>query len=57
MTIPLLGTLSLRGFTHAWFFLVLAAVLALLAAYVVAQRRKRRRALRFANFDLLAAGR
>ncbi|WP_111512559.1 VWA domain-containing protein [Mycobacterium kyogaense] len=55
MTIPLLGTLSLRGFTHAWFFLVLAAVLALLAAYVVAQRRKRRRALRFANFDLLAA--
>lgn len=55
MTVPLLGTFSLRGFTHAWFFLVLAAVLALLAAYVVAQRRRRRRALRFANFDLLAS--
>ncbi|TRW82785.1 VWA domain-containing protein [Mycolicibacterium sp. 018/SC-01/001] len=53
MTVPLLGTFSMGGFTHAWFFLVLAGVLALLAAYIVAQRRRRRRALRFANFDLL----
>src|ERR1700742_1941453 len=55
MTLPLLGTLSVVGFTHAWLFLVMIAVVALLGAYLVAQRAKRRRVLRFANLDLLTA--
>ncbi len=55
MTLPLLGTFSVSGFTHGWLFLLMIAVLALLAAYVVAQRARRRRVLRFANLDLLAA--
>jgi Ca-activated chloride channel homolog len=55
MTLPLLGTLSVAGFTHAWLFLVMIAVVALLGAYLVAQRAKRRRVLRFANLDLLTA--
>lgn len=53
MTIPFLGPLTLSGFGHGWFFLFLAAVLALLVLYTALLRRRRRRVLRFANMDLL----
>lgn len=53
MTIPLLGTLSLTGFSSAWFLLLFVAIAALIAMYVLILRRRRRRVLRFANFELL----
>ncbi|AGB20940.1 Mg-chelatase subunit ChlD [Mycobacterium sp. JS623] len=53
MTIPVLGTLSVSGFTNAWFLLFFLAVAVMAAAYVVAQRARRRRVMRFANLDLL----
>jgi Ca-activated chloride channel homolog len=51
--VPLLGTLAVSGFSHAWFLLFLVAVAAMLAGYVVVQRARRRRVLRFANLELL----
>ncbi|MCV7279465.1 VWA domain-containing protein [Mycolicibacterium flavescens] len=54
MTIPLLGPVSLTGFTHLWWFLLFLIVVAALAAmYVVAQIRRRRRLQQFANTELL----
>ena len=53
MTIPLLGTLAVSGFSNVWFLLFFVAIAAMLAAYVVAQRLRRRRVLRFANLELL----
>ena len=54
MTLPLLGPVSLTGFTHLWWFaLFLVAVLALIGWYLVAQRARRRRLQQFANTELL----
>ncbi|MEO3760514.1 VWA domain-containing protein [Mycobacterium sp. B14F4] len=54
MTLPLLGPVSLTGFTHLWWFaLFLIAVLALIGWYLVAQRARRRRLQQFANTELL----
>ncbi len=47
--------MSLSGFAHPWWLLSLLAVAALAIGYVVAVRAQHRRALRFANFDLLAS--
>jgi Ca-activated chloride channel family protein len=55
MTLPLLGPLSLTGFSDGWLFLVMIVVAALAAAYLIAQRARRRRVLRFANLELLEA--
>lgn len=46
-------TLSLTGFTAAWWFLLLFVVAALAVGYVLIQRARKRRTLRFANLDLL----
>jgi Ca-activated chloride channel homolog len=53
MKLPLLGPVSLAGFQHAWFFLLLLAVLLVIGIYVVQQFARRRRVLRFANMDVL----
>lgn len=54
MTLPLLGPVSLAGFTHIWWFAVFAVVLlALIGWYLVAQRARRRRLEQFANAELL----
>lgn len=55
MTVPLLGTLAVSGFSNAWFLLFFFVVVTLLAAYVLALRARRRKVLRFANLDLLQA--
>lgn len=53
MNIPFFGPMTLSGFTHPWFFLVLLLVLTLGALYVAAQRLRHKRVLRFANTELL----
>ena len=54
MTLPLLGPVSLTGFTHLWWFvLFLIGVLALIGWYLVAQRARRKRLQQFANTELL----
>ncbi|MGZ4515496.1 MAG: VWA domain-containing protein [Mycobacterium sp.] len=53
MTLPLLGPMSLSGFEHSWFFLVLLVVFGLAAMYVLMQLARQRRMLRFANMELL----
>lgn len=53
MTLPLLGTMSLTGFAHAWFFLFLLVVLGLVGLYVIVQVARQKRVLRFANMELL----
>jgi len=54
MTLPLLGPVSLSGFTHIWWFLFFAAIVAaLVVVYFIAQRARRRRLQRFANTELL----
>jgi Ca-activated chloride channel family protein len=53
ITVPLLGTLSVSGFSNAWFLVFFVLIAALLASYLVAQRSRRRRTLRFANLELL----
>lgn len=53
MNIPFFGPMTLSGFTHPWFFLVLLIVLILAALYVAAQRLRHKRVLRFANTELL----
>jgi len=53
MKLPLLGPVSLTGFQHAWFFLLLLAVLLLIGSYVAMQFARRRRVLRFANMEVL----
>ncbi|KOX23687.1 hypothetical protein ADK67_20130 [Saccharothrix sp. NRRL B-16348] len=45
--------MSLSGFTAPWWFLLLAAVVAIAAFYVVLQRVLRKRTLRFANLSML----
>src|SRR5260370_26531780 len=53
MTAPLLGTLTLSGFEHGWYFLFLLVIVGLAGLYVVVQRARRKRLLRFANMELL----
>ena len=53
MTLPLLGPMSLTGFAHPWFFLVLLFVAALVALSVITQYSRQKRVLRFANMELL----
>lgn len=53
MTLPLLGPMTLSGFTHPWFFLFLLAIAGLIGLYIVMQVTKQRRMLRFANMELL----
>jgi Ca-activated chloride channel homolog len=55
MTLPLLGPMTLSGFTHTLFFLFLVVVVALAVLYVVLQLARQRRMLRFANMELLAS--
>ena len=45
--------MSLTGFAHPWFFLVLLFVAALVALYVITQYSRQKRVLRFANMELL----
>jgi Ca-activated chloride channel homolog len=54
MTLPLLGPVSLTGFTHIWWFLLfLIVVLVLIGMYFSAQIARRRRLQQFANTELL----
>ncbi len=53
MSLPLLGAMSLSGFTHPWLFLFLFVILGLIALYIVVQLARQRRVLRFANMELL----
>lgn len=54
MRIPRIGTLSLSGFQHMWWFLFFVIVVAgLIAWYLVAQRARRKRLQQFANTELL----
>lgn len=54
MTIPLLGPVSLTGFSHIWWLLFFVlVVLGLAGLYVVAQIARRRRLQQFANTELL----
>jgi Ca-activated chloride channel family protein len=53
MRIPLLGPMTLTGFAHPWFFLLLLVVLVLVVLYIAAQLARQRRVLRFTNLELL----
>jgi len=53
MTLPLLGPMTLTGFTHPWFFLFLLVVAGLVGLYIVVQVARQKRILRFANMELL----
>jgi len=54
MTIPLLGPVSLTGFSHiGWLVFFVLVVLGLAALYVVAQLARRRRLQQFADTELL----
>jgi Ca-activated chloride channel homolog len=53
MNIPLVGPLTLSGFSSAWFFLYLLAVIGAVAIYLVLRKARRKRVLRFANTELL----
>jgi len=54
MNIPLLGPVSLTGFTHLWWFLLFVVIVAaLIGLYFVAQRARRKRLQQFANTELL----
>lgn len=55
MTVPVLGPMSLSGFTHQWYFLYLLAVLGIVSLYLVVLFARQRRVMRFANMDLLAS--
>src|SRR5271156_6926407 len=56
MTLPLLGPMTLSGFSHAWFFVFLLVILGLVALYIIAQVARQRRMLRFANMEPLESG-
>jgi Ca-activated chloride channel homolog len=53
MSLPLLGPMSLSGFSYPWFFLFLLIILGLVGLYIVVQLARQRRVLRFANMELL----
>lgn len=54
MTLPLLGPVSLSGFTHIWWFVLFGiVVLVLIGMYFAAQIARRRRLQQFANTELL----
>lgn len=53
MDVPLLGPMTLSGFTHPWMFLLLLLLAGLLGAYIWAQYLRQQRVLKFANTELL----
>ncbi|MGH3726327.1 MAG: VWA domain-containing protein [Mycobacterium sp.] len=53
MDVPFFGPMTLSGFTHPWFFVLLLVVAALAMSYAVAQYLRNQRVLRFANTELL----
>src|SRR5215216_4031855 len=53
MTLPLLGPMTLSGFEHVWFFLILFVVVGIVGLYIVVQLARHKRMLRFANMELL----
>jgi len=53
MNIPFIGPLTLSGFSSAWFFLYLIAVVGAVAIYLLLRKARRKRVLRFANTELL----
>ncbi|MDR3659828.1 MAG: VWA domain-containing protein [Mycobacterium sp.] len=53
MNIPFVGPLTLSGFSSAWFFLYLLAVVGAVALYLWLRKARRKRVLRFANTELL----
>ena len=54
MNVPLLGPVSLTGFSHIWWLLFFSlVVLGLVGLYFYAQRARRRRLQQFANTELL----
>src|SRR5271170_2383371 len=53
VTVPLLGPVTLSGFTHPWYWLFSLVPVAVVAIYIALQLRRRHRVLRFANMELL----
>jgi len=53
MTLPLLGPMTLSGFAHPWFFLLLLVIAGLVGLYIIVQVARQKRILRFANMELL----
>ena len=53
MNLPVLGSLTLSGFAHRWYFAFLLAIVGLVTLYVFMQLIRRKRLLRFANMELL----
>ncbi len=53
MTVRGLGVMSLSGFEHPWWFLLMSVPVALAAVYVVVQVRRNQRVRRFTSPDLL----
>src|SRR5712675_2066904 len=53
MNLPVLGSLTLSGFAHRWYFVFLLAIAGLVTLYVFIQLIRRTRFLRFASMELL----
>ena len=53
MTLPVLGSMTLTGFDHPWYFLFGLIVLGLIVLYIATQAARRKRILQFANTELL----
>ena len=53
MNLPVLGSLTLSGFAHRWYFAFLLAIVGLVTLYVFMQLIRRKRLLRFASMELL----
>ena len=53
MNLPVVGSLTLSGFAHRWYFAFLLAIVGLVTLYVFMQLIRRKRLLRFANMELL----
>jgi len=53
MNLPVLGSLTLSGFAHRWYFAFLLAIAGLVTLYVFMQLIRRKRILRFASMELL----
>ena len=53
MNLPVLGSLTLSGFAHRWYFAFLLAIVGLVTLYVFMQLIRRKRILRFASMELL----
>jgi Ca-activated chloride channel family protein len=53
MNLPVLGSLTLSGFAHRWYFAFLLAIVGLVTLYIFMQLIRRKRILRFASMELL----